>query len=83
MSELHFSLVDHKGGGMAARFYANGVRVSRSYFEAIKAAGFGPSGRMDCFATSGRALPGGRTRRTNYTSATVPGWFESVYGEAA
>ncbi|MEP2533509.1 hypothetical protein [Shimia sp.] len=83
MSNIHFALTDHKGGGMAARFYANGVRVSRERFGAIKRAAFGPGGRMDCFATSGRALPGGKTRRTNHSSATVPSWFESVYGEGA
>ena len=82
MKTQHFTLTSWTGGGMSARFLVNSSRVSRARFEAIREAAFGPGGRMDCFHTSGRALPGGRTRRRNDSSAVVPSWFESVYGEA-
>ena len=82
MEKLYFMLTSYTGGNMAARFFVNGLRVSRARFEAIREAAHGPGGRMDCFHTSGRALEGGRTRRRNDSSATVPGGFDVFNGEA-
>jgi hypothetical protein len=66
----HYQLTDHKGGGQEARFLVDGVRVSRERYEAIKNAAY-TSGKLDCFHTSGKPLPGGKTRRTNHSSATT------------
>lgn len=61
----HYSMTDHKGADMPARFYIDGVRVSREKFEDIKDRGH-REGRVNCFHTSGREIAGGKTRRTNH-----------------
>ena len=63
-------LVEHKGADMEARFYIDGVRVSREKAEHLKQQAY-MFGRLDCFMTKGREISGGRTRRTNYSTLTI------------
>lgn len=55
------------GADMAPRFYANGKRISREEFYSIK----DRAARLECFHTKARQLPGGKFRRTNYTTAVL------------
>lgn len=63
------SLAEHIGGGMEARFYVDGVRVSRADMETIKTRAYA-GGRVDCFHTAAREVEGGKTRRVNHSTAT-------------
>ena len=65
----YFDLVEHYGADMPARYYVNGRRVSRREFQSIKDRAH-TQGRIDCFSTKGRQLPGGKIRRTNYCVAS-------------
>ena len=65
-----YQMVDHKGAGMDARFYINGERVSRDTYETLETLAYS-GGRLDCFDTKGTSIAGGKTRRTNYKTATL------------
>ena len=66
----YYSLAEHKGGGQEARFYIDGVRVSREKFEDISNQAY-CSGRLQCFHTIGKERPNGRTRRVNLSQAVI------------
>ena len=66
-----YQLTDHKGADMPARFYIDGVRVSRERYEHIEQQGY-TFGRVDTFHTVGKPQPRGRTRRTNYKRVFIP-----------
>lgn len=63
--QKHFELVEHKGAGLQARFYVNGIRASREEYEHIEQMGYS-HGRISTFHTKGKPMPGGKIRRTNY-----------------
>lgn len=65
----YYSMVEHKGAGMAARFYIDGVRVSRAKYEHIDQMAH-MYGHVDTFHTIGRPI-GTLTRRTNYKTARI------------
>lgn len=52
---------------METRFCVNGKRVSRATFDAIR----DQATRLDCFSTRAWEMPGGKTRRTNYSVAVL------------
>ena len=66
----HYTLAEHKGGGQEARFYIDGERVSRERYEDISNQAY-CSGRLSCFHTVGKERPDGKTRRVNYSEATI------------
>lgn len=63
----HLSLKDHRGGNIEARYYIDGVRVSRDKYEYTKDVAL----RMDCFHTTGRDMGNGLVRRTNFTNVYI------------
>lgn len=67
-----YELVEHKGGGLLARFYVDGVRVSRHVFEALKDKAH-EQGRVFNMLTRGFEKPNGKTRRVNYTTIELKG----------
>lgn len=60
-----YNMSETKGGGMEARFYIDGKRVSRATFQTVER----EASRLDCFHTRAWPVAGGKTRRTNYKSA--------------
>lgn len=68
----YHEITEHTGANMPARFYIDGKRVSREAVEDLKTRAR-MYGRLECFHTSGTEKPGGRTRRTNRSTAAVPG----------
>ena len=65
-----YALTAHKGAGMESRFIVDGIRASRDRFESIERAAYATGG-LSCFHTSGKPKPGGKTRRTNHSTATT------------
>lgn len=63
-----YNLTAIKGGGKSARFYIDGVRVSREKFEHVETMAR-MNGHLECFHTKAIPLPGGKTRRWNYSTA--------------
>jgi hypothetical protein len=62
-------LTEHKGAGMQARFYIDGVRVSRERYENVEQQGY-MFGTVDTFHTKGAPI-GTKTRRTNYKTVRI------------
>ncbi len=63
-----YQLCQVAGADMPTRYSANGKRISRDKYERITAAAF-RDGKLECFHTKAKQLPGGRIRRWNYISA--------------
>ena len=66
-----YQMTQHTGGDMGARFYIDGVRVSDHDYSVMVNRAY-REGRVDCFSTSGKQLPGGKIRRVNHFIAHVP-----------
>lgn len=66
-----YQLTEHTGGDVPSRYYVDGRRVSYAAFETLRDKAH-RWGKLDCFQSRGRQLPGGRIRRTNWSSATLP-----------
>jgi hypothetical protein len=60
-------LVEHIGADMPSRHYADGRRISAADARDLK----DRAERLECLSTKGRQLPGGRIRRTNYTTVRL------------
>lgn len=67
MANYYYNLTQTQGADMETRFHVNGKRVSRATFDAIR----NQAARLGCFSTRARQLPGGKTRRTNYSVAVL------------
>lgn len=66
----HFNLIAVTGGGLQSRYFANGKRISAGEYDRITNRAFcDPLGKLDCFRTKAKPLPGGKFRRTNYSTA--------------
>ena len=63
-----YSLSETRTTGKAARFYADGKRISREKFEMIKQMAF-MYGTLDTFLTRAWPVENGGTKRTNYMTA--------------
>ena len=69
----YFTLVEHKGANMESRFYVNGTRVLEHDFAMLEnAAHTHTEAYLGEQATSGRAKPDGRIRRTNTRTIRLP-----------
>lgn len=64
----YYTMSQTIGADMESRFYINGRRVSREYFDCVQTRAR-MTGTIDCFSTRARQLPGGKIRRTNYCVA--------------
>lgn len=64
----HYQLTQVIGAGRAARYSANGKRISRAEYERIRDRAL-REGKLDCFHTKARQVGAGEFRRTNYVVA--------------
>lgn len=67
----HHNLIEVLGANMPKRCYVDGKRVSVAAFEDIRHKAT-MRGRLECFSTKGKQLPGGLIRRRNYSVAVLP-----------
>jgi hypothetical protein len=68
MTTHHYSLTTVTGADKEARFYANGVRISRERYDEICRRAL-MSGKLDCFSTKAKQI-GTTFRRWNYSQAS-------------
>lgn len=64
-------MIEHTGGGMAARYFIDGKRVSRATFQAVKRLAHMTPNGLAAFWTRGRQVGDGQIRRVNGCCANV------------
>lgn len=69
MATCTYNLSETIGAGMEARYFVNGIRVSREKFNELRDRAH-DSGTLNCFSTRAWPIAGGKTRRTNYSVAS-------------
>lgn len=63
-----YQLIQTTSPDAPARYSANGKRVSREEYERIADRAF-REGKLECFQTIAKQLPGGRIKRKNFSIA--------------